>query len=105
METMGWKRYGNPTSYDDERLVQEILQGEQELTRGITAERFAMKLQRALRELGGTQADAERLAEITDDGGAGEEKPVTAYMRAQAEKLLTQVMARAQERELVGVAA
>lgn len=101
---MTWKRYGKPTNYDDERLMQSVLNSERALAEGVTAERFALKAQRALRELGGTQTDAEMLAAITDDGGSGrEERPVSACMRAQTEKLFSQVIARQQE--MVGVAA
>ncbi len=100
---MAWKRYGRPTNYDDERLQQGLLNGERALAKGITAERFAVKKQQELREMGGTQTDAERLADITDDGGAGEPRPVSAWMLAQTDKLFAQVMARQQE--MVGVAA
>lgn len=97
---MGRKRYHAPINGDDAKLERDIRESQLAMERGLTAERFAMRAQKLLREMGGTQADAELLAGITDDGGAGEERPVSAYMKFRAEQLFTELVKRRQLAEM-----
>lgn len=93
---MTWIRYGKPTNCDNDRLMESLLNSERALAEGPTVDRFPLQAQRVLRDLGGAQTDEELLATITDDGGAGEARPVGGFMRARAAIVFQQVMARLQ---------
>lgn len=87
---------------DNAIVMADIAEGQAMLRFGLSAEKFALRAQRELRALGGTQEDAEAVARITDDGGDGHEaRPVTGVMRAGVSRILAQ----AASRQLVGVAA
>ena len=87
---------------DNARLLADIAEGQNLLRYGWSAEKFALRAQRELRALGGTQEDAEALARLTDDGGDGyESRPITGVMRDGVARILGQ----AASRQLVGVAA
>jgi hypothetical protein len=88
--------------YDNAKVLADIAEGQALMRYGWSAEKFALRAQRELRALGGTQEDAEALARITDDGGDGHEaRPVTGLMRAGVARILE----HAASRQLVGVAA
>ncbi len=99
---MARHKKGRVIEVDKARMLADIAEGQALLRYGWSAERLALRAQRELRALGGTQEDAEALARLTDDGGDGyESRPITGVMRDGVARILAQ----AASRQLVGVAA
>ena len=92
---MARHKKGRVIEVDNAGMLADIAEGQALLQYGWSAERFALRAQRELRALGGTQEDAEALAGLTDDGGDGyEARPITGVMRVGVARILSQAAAR-----------